>query len=220
MTADKIWTLVQQGFLDTLYMTLPSTLLAYLLGLPLGVLLVVTKKGGIREMPTLNKVLGVVINFLRSVPFLLLLVMLFPVTRVVMGTSVGTRSIIFPLFVSAFPFVARMVEGSLNEVDSGLIEAAQSMGSTTFQIIWKVMLPEALPSLINGAAICITTILAYTAMAGAAGGDGLGKIAITYGLNRREYGVMYAASIALVVLVEVFQMIGNVLTRVTDHRHR
>ena len=220
MTADKIWVLVRQGFLDTLYMTIPSTLLAYLLGLPLGVLLVVTKKGGIREMPTLNKVLGVVINFLRSVPFLILLVMLFPVTRVVMGTSVGTRSIIFPLFVSAFPFVARMVEGSLNEVDSGLIEAAQSMGSTTFQIIWKVMLPEALPSLINGAAICITTILAYTAMAGAAGGDGLGKIAITYGLNRREYGVMYAASIALVVLVEVFQMIGNVLTRVTDHRHR
>ena len=220
MTADKIWILVRQGFVDTLYMTIPSTLLAYLLGLPLGVLLVITKKGGIKEMPTFNKVLGVVINFLRSVPFLILLVMLFPVTRVVMGTSVGTRSIIFPLFVSAFPFVARMVEGSLNEVDSGLIEAAQSMGSTTFQIIWKVLLPEALPSLINGAAICITTILAYTAMAGAAGGDGLGKIAITYGLNRREYGVMYAASIALVVLVEVFQMIGNILTRVTDHRHR
>ena len=220
MTADKIWVLVQQGFWDTLYMTIPSTLLAYLLGLPLGVLLVVTKKGGIREMPTLNKVLGVVINFLRSVPFLILLVMLVPITRVVMGTSVGTRSIIFPLFVSAFPFVARMVEGSLNEVDSGLIEAAQSMGSTTFQIIWKVMLPEALPSLINGAAISITTILAYTAMAGAAGGDGLGKIAITYGLNRREYGVMYAASIALVVMVQVFQMIGNILTRVTDHRHR
>ncbi len=220
MTADKIWILVRQGFVDTLYMTIPSTLLAYLIGLPLGVLLVITKKGGIREMPTFNKVLGVIINFLRSVPFLILLVMLFPVTRVVMGTSVGTRSIIFPLFVSAFPFVARMVEGSLNEVDSGLIEAAQSMGSTTFQIIWKVLLPEALPSLINGAAICITTILAYTAMAGAAGGDGLGKIAITYGLNRREYGVMYAASIALVVLVEVFQMIGNILTRVTDHRHR
>ena len=220
MTPDKIWILVKQGFIDTLYMTIPSTFLAYVLGLPLGVLLVITKKGGIREMPTFNKVLGVIINFLRSVPFLILLVMLFPVTRVVMGTSVGTRSIIFPLFVSAFPFVARMVEGSLNEVDSGLIEAAQSMGSTTFQIIWKVLLPEALPSLINGAAICITTILAYTAMAGAAGGDGLGKIAITYGLNRREYGVMYAASIALVVLVEVFQMIGNILTRVTDHRHR
>jgi len=220
VTADKIWALVRQGFIDTLYMTIPATLLAYLLGLPLGVLLVITKKGGIREMPTFNKVLGVIINFLRSVPFLILLVMLFPVTRIVMGTSVGTRSIIFPLFVSAFPFVARMVEGSLNEVDSGLIEAAQSMGSTTLQIIWKVLLPEALPSLINGAAICITTILAYTAMAGAAGGDGLGKIAITYGLNRREYGVMYAASIALVVLVQLFQMIGNILTRVTDHRRR
>ena len=197
-----------------------ATIAGGIVGLPLGVLMVITKKGGIKEMPTLNKVLGVIINFLRSVPFLILLVMLFPVTRVVMGTSVGTRSIIFPLFVSAFPFVARMVEGSLNEVDSGLIEAAQSMGSTTMQIIWKVLLPEAMPSLINGAAICITTILAYTAMAGAAGGDGLGKIAITYGLNRREYGVMYAASIALVVLVEVFQLIGNVLTRVTDHRRR
>ena len=220
MTADKIWILVRQGFVDTLYMTIPATFLAYLVGLPLGVLLVITKKGGIKEMPTLNKVLGTIINFLRSVPFLILLVMLFPITRIVMGTSVGTRSIIFPLFVSAFPFVARMVEGSLNEVDSGLIEAAQSMGSTTFQIIWKVLIPEALPSLINGAAICITTILAYTAMAGAAGGDGLGKIAITYGLNRREYGVMYAASIALVILVELFQIIGNVLTRVTDHRRR
>ena len=214
MTTEKIWTLVQQGFVDTLYMTIPATILAYLVGLPLGVLLVITRKGGIRPMPTFNKVLDVVINFLRSVPFIILLVMLFP------GTSVGTRSIIFPLFVSAFPFVARMVESSLNEVDAGLIEAAQSMGSTTMQIIRKVLLPEALPSLISGAAICVTTILAYTAMAGAAGGDGLGKIAITYGLNRREYGVMYAASIALVVLVQVFQLIGNVLTKALDHRHR
>ena len=220
MTADKLWILVRQGFFDTLYMTIPSTLLAYLVGLPLGVLLVITRRGGIKEMPTFNKVLGIIINFLRSVPFLILLVMLFPVTRIVMGTAIGTRSIIFPLFVSAFPFVARMVESSLNEVDSGLIEAAQSMGSTTMQIIRKVLLPEALPSLISGAAICVTTILAYTAMAGAAGGDGLGKIAITYGLNRREYSVMYAASIALVVLVQVFQVIGNILTRVTDHRRR
>ena len=137
-----------------------------------------------------------------------------------MGTAIGTRSIIFPLVVSAFPYVARMVEGSLKEVDAGLIEAAQSMGMSTFQIIRKVLLPEALPSLVNGAAICITTILAYTAMAGAAGGDGLGKIAITYGLNRREYGVMYAASIALVVMVQLIQIIGNLLTRTLDHRKR
>lgn len=220
MTGEQIWMLVRQGTWDTLYMTVPATLLAYLVGLPLGVLLVITKKGHIKPAPTLNAVLGAVINFLRSIPFLILLVMLFPVTRVVMGTAIGTRSIIFPLFVSAFPYVARMVESSLNEVDSGLIEASQSMGSTTMQIIVKVLLPEALPSLINGAAICLTTILAYTAMAGAAGGDGLGKIAITYGLNRREYGVMYASSIALVVLVQIIQVIGNILTRVTDHRRR
>ncbi len=220
MTADKIWQLVQQGFIDTLYMTIPSTILAYLLGLPLGVLMVITKKGGIKEMPTLNNVLGTIINFLRSVPFLILLVMLFPVTRVVMGTAIGTRAMIFPLVVSAFPYVARMVESSLNEVDQGLIEAAQSMGSTTLQIIWKVMLPESLPSLINGATICMTTILGYTAMAGAAGGDGLGKIAISYGLNRREYTVMYSSSVLLVVIVQIIQVIGNVLTRVTDHKRR
>lgn len=220
MTMDKIWQLVWQGLADTAYMTFPSALFAYVLGLPLGILLVVTQKGHIRPAPTLNAVLGGVVNFLRSIPFLILLVMLFPVTRVVMGTAIGTRSIIFPLVVSAFPYVARMVEGSLKEVDAGLIEAAQSMGMSTFQIIRKVLLPEALPSLVNGAAICITTILAYTAMAGAAGGDGLGKIAITYGLNRREYGVMYAASIALVVMVQLIQIIGNLLTRTLDHRKR
>ena len=220
MTMDKIWQLVQQGLADTAYMTFPSALFAYVLGLPLGILLVITQKGHIKPAPSFNAVLGTIVNFLRSIPFLILLVMLFPVTRAVMGTAIGTRSIIFPLVVSAFPYVARMVEGSLKEVDAGLIEAAQSMGMSTFQIIWKVLLPEALPSLVNGAAICITTILAYTAMAGAAGGDGLGKIAITYGLNRREYGVMYAASIALVVMVQLIQILGNVLTRTLDHRKR
>ena len=220
MTGDKLWALVQQGIIDTLYMTLPSTFFAYVIGLPLGVLLVITRKDHILPMPSFNTVLGGIINFLRSIPSIILLVMLFPVTRVVMGTAIGTRSIIFPLVVSAFPYVARMVESSLNEVDSGLIEASQSMGSSTLQIITKVLLPESLPSLINGAAICITVILAYTAMAGAAGGDGLGKIAITYGLNRREYSVMYAASIALVVLVQIFQVVGNVLTKRLDHRKR
>lgn len=220
MTMDKIWLLVQQGTADTLYMTIPSAIFAYILGLPLGILLVITQKGHIKSSPTFNAVLGSVVNFLRSIPFIILLVMLFPVTRAVMGSAIGTRSIIFPLVVSAFPYVARMVENSLNEVDQGLIEAAQSMGSTTMEIIWKVLIPEALPSLVNGAAICVTTILAYTAMAGAAGGDGLGKIAITYGLNRREYGVMYASSIALVVLVQVIQMIGSWLTKALDHRRR
>jgi D-methionine transport system permease protein len=146
--------------------------------------------------------------------------MLFPVTRAVMGSAIGTRSIIFPLVISAFPYVARMVEGSVGEVDSGLIEAAQSMGSSTAQIILKVLLPESLPSLINGAAITTITILAYTAMAGAAGGDGLGKIAITYGLNRREYDVMYAASLALVALVQVISITGAILQRALDHRRK
>ncbi|MBQ2701024.1 MAG: ABC transporter permease [Clostridia bacterium] len=205
---------------NTLYMTIPATLFAYILGVPLGVLLVITRKEGIMPKPKLNSILGVAVNLLRSVPFIILLVMLFPVTRLVMGRGVGTTAIIFPLTVSAFPYVARMVESSLLEVDSGVIEAAQSMGSSTWHIVSKVLIPEAMPSLINGFAICITTILAYTAMAGTAGGDGLGKLAITYGLNKREYSVMYAASIVLVILVQIFQLIGNGIAHSIDHRRR
>jgi len=205
---------------NTLYMTIPATLFAYILGVPLGVLLVITRKEGIMPKPKLNSILGVAVNLLRSVPFIILLVMLFPVTRLVMGRGVGTTAIIFPLTISAFPYVARMVESSLLEVDSGVIEAAQSMGSSTWHIVSKVLIPEAMPSLINGFAICITTILAYTAMAGTAGGDGLGKLAITYGLNKREYSVMYAASIVLVILVQIFQLIGNGIAHSIDHRRR
>ena len=212
----QIWT----AFLETLQMTLPASLIAYLLGLPLGVLLVVTRKDGIKHAPTFNAVLGTVINLLRSIPFIILLAMLFPVTRAVMGTAIGTRSVIFPLVVSAFPYVARMVENSLIEVDRGIIEAAQSMGSTTWQIVWKVMLPEALPSLVNGAAICVTTILAYTAMASTAGGGGLGSLAIIKGLNLRKYDIMYVASIVLVVMVQLITILGSRLTRRLDHRKR
>ncbi len=216
----EMWDLMRQGVFDTLYMTIPATFFAYVLGLPLGVLLVVTSPGHIRPNPTLNSVVGTVVNFLRSIPFIILLVMLFDVTRVVMGTAIGTRSVIFPLFVSAFPYVARIVEGSLNEVDHGVIEAAESMGSTTWQISRKVLIPEAMPSLINGAAICMTTVLAYTAMAGSAGGDGLGKIAITYGLNYREYDIMYVSSLLLVALVQIIQIAGNLLMRAADHRRK
>ena len=212
----QIWT----AFLETLQMTLPASLIAYLLGLPLGVLLVVTRKDGIKPAPTFNAVLGTGINLLRSIPFIILLAMLFPVTRAVMGTAIGTRAVIFPLVVSAFPYVARMVENSLIEVDRGIIEAAQSMGSTTWQIVWKVMLPEALPSLVNGAAICVTTILAYTAMASTAGGGGLGSLAIIKGLNLRKYDIMYVASIVLVVMVQLITILGSRLTRRLDHRKR
>lgn len=171
-------------------------------------------------MPTFNAVAGAIVNFLRSIPFIILLAMLFPVTRVVMGRAIGTVSVIFPLTVSAFPYVARMVEGSFNEVDNGIIEAAQSMGSSTFQIVRKVLIPEAMPSLINGFAICMTTILGYTAMASAAGGGGLGALAITRGLNLRQYDVMYAASIVLVILVQIITMLGSYFTRKFDHRIR
>lgn len=216
----ETWALMRQGVRDTLYMTIPSTLLAYALGLPLGVILVITAPGHIRPNATLNNAVGTLTNFLRSIPFIILLVMLFDVTRIVMGTAIGTRAIIFPLFVAAFPYVARVVEGSLTEVDRGVIEAAEAMGSTTWQIILKVLIPEALPSLINGAAICMTTILSYTAMAGSAGGDGLGKIAITYGLNYREYDVMYISSLLLVALVQIIQIAGALLMRAADHRKK
>ena len=214
------WNVLWTALGETLYMAIPSTLIAYLIGLPLGVLLVITRKGGVKPLPTLNAVVGALVNFLRPIPFLILLAMLFPVTRAVMGKAVGTKAIIFPLTVSAFPYVARMVEGSFNEVDNGILEAAQSMGSTTFQIIRKVLIPEAMPSLVNGFAICMTTILSYTAMASAAGGGGLGAVAITYGLNLRKYDLMYAASILLVSLVQVITVLGTFLTRKLDHRIR
>ena len=220
MSWDRIGPLLWQGTLDTLIMTLPSTFFAYLIGMPLGVLLVITRKEHIMPKPTLNTVLGGAVNLLRSVPFIILLVMLYPVTRAVMGRAIGTIPIIFPLTVSAFPYVARMVEASLLEVDLDMIEAANSMGSSVRQIIMKVLLPESVPSLVNGFAICITAILAYTAMAGAAGGNGLGKIAIAYGLDRREYTLMYMASIVLVFLVQVFQITGTRLARALDHRRR
>ncbi len=208
------------GINDTLFMTIPSTILAYLVGMPLGILFVVTGKEHIFPRARLNAALGVIINFLRSIPFIILLAMLIPITRLVMGSGIGTRSLIFPLFISAFPFVARMVEGSLKEVDYGVIEAAQSMGSSTAQIIFKVLVPEALPSLVNGAAICTVTILGYSAMASAAGGGGLGAIAITKGLNQRKMDVMYAASVLLVILVQIITVIGNQSTKRIDHRKR
>jgi len=156
MTWEKLLPLLWDSTVETLYMTFWSSLIAYVIGLPLGVLLVVTRKGGIMPAPTFNAILGVVINFLRSIPFIIMLAVLFPVTRAVIGTAIGTKSIVFPLIISAFPYIARMVEGSLDEVDHGIIEAAQSMGSTNWQIIRKVLLPEAVPSLVNGAAICVT----------------------------------------------------------------
>ncbi len=211
-----LWTATQK----TLYMTFWSSLLSYLIGLPLGVLLTITKKDGIKPAPVLNSVLGVIVNFLRSIPFIILLVMLVPVTRLVMGKAIGTESVVFPMVISAFPYVARMVEGSLDEVDHGILEAAQSMGSTNTQIIFKVLLPEAVPSLVNGAAISITTILGYTAMASAVAGGGLGVEAITTGYQQRHFEVLYSASFALVILVQLITVSGGRLTHLFDHRKK
>ncbi|HIU08810.1 MAG TPA: ABC transporter permease [Candidatus Limiplasma pullistercoris] len=220
MTWDKLLPMLWEGTVETLYMTLWSSAIAYLIGLPLGVLLVVTRRGGIMPSPTFNAILGVAINFLRSIPFIIMLAVLFPVTRVVVGTAIGTKSIIFPLVISAFPYIARMVESSLEEVDHGIIEAAQSMGSTNLQLIFKVLLPEAVPSLVNGAAISITTILGYTAMASAAGGGGLGALAIVKGLNVRKFDIMYSASLLLVALVQIITVFGTRFTRGLDHKRR
>ena len=220
MNWNQLLPMLWQGTVDTVYMTVWASLIAYLIGLPLGVLLVITQTGHILPRPALNTVLGIAVNFLRSIPFIIMLALLFPVTRAVMGSAIGTRSVIFPLVISAFPYIARMVEGSLAEVDAGVIEAAQSMGSTNMQIIFKVLLPEAVPSLVNGAAISVTTILAYTALASAAGGGGLGALAIVKGLNIRKFDIMYSASLLLVALVQIITVLGTRLTRSLDHKRR
>lgn len=218
MTWQQLLSMIAEGTWETIYMTFFSTLFAYILGLPLGVLLVVTEKGHIMENQPFNSVLGTIINILRSVPFLILMIAVIPLTRFVMGTTIGSTATIMPLVIAAFPYVARTVESSLKEVDRGVIEAAQSMGATKLQIIYKVILPEALPSLINSAAIATTTILSYSAMSGAIGGGGLGALAINYGYYRYKTDVLLVAVVMLVVLVQVIQMIGTRFARTMDHR--
>lgn len=217
-TDAKLMQLFADGCLETLYMVLVTTAVAYVLGLPLGVILAVTDKNGICKNKPVNFVLGIVINVLRSIPFLILLVAVMPFTTLVAGKSYGSTATIVPLVIAAAPFIARMVESSLKEVDAGVIEAAESMGSTPFQIIWKVLLPEARPSLIVGAAIAITTILGYSAMAGFVGGGGLGTIAVNYGYYRYDNKTMLATVCLLVIIVQIFQEAGMFIAKRTDRR--
>ena len=194
----------------TLYSTVLATIFAYIIGLPLGILLVTGEKGGVRPLPgALMKVLNFVINILRSVPFLILMIMAIPLSRLILGTSVGTNAMIPPLVIAAFPFVARMVESSLREVDHGVLEAAQAMGASPFQIVRKVLLPEALPSLLTSATTVTITILGYGAMAGIIGGNGLGATAINYGYYRNQPVILYGAVIVLVILVQIIQSAGT-----------
>ena len=208
------------GTMESLYMTLVSTALAYIFGVPLGVVLFITDKDGIAENKMINSVLGIIVNLLRSVPFIILLVAILPFTRFVVGTTIGATATIVPLVVAATPFVARMVESSLKEVDGGVIEAALSMGSNNMQIITKVLIPEAKPSLIVGSTIAITTILGYSAMAGFVGGGGLGAIGINYGYYRYQEDIMLITVILLVIVVQVFQETGMKIANKTDKRRK
>lgn len=216
----QLISLFLQGVWETLYMTLASTAAAYAVGLPLGLLFAVTDDSGIRPNKPLNQALGAVVNILRSVPFLILLVAVIPITRFVTGTAIGSRATIVPLFIAAFPFVSRMVEASAREVDRGVVEASLAMGASPWQVVWKVILPEAKPSLISGGAISVTTILGYSAMAGIVGGGGLGAIAINYGYYRGQTVIMLIMVVLLVLIVQVFQGLGDTAARRSDRRIR
>ncbi len=209
--------MIKQGLLETLSMTLISTVLAYIIGMPLGILLVVTDKNNIAENRSFNTVLGAIINILRSIPFLILLVLLIPFTRLIVGTSIGTQATIVPLTIGAIPIVARMVESSFKEIPDGIVEAAQSMGATPLQIVVRFMMPEAVPSLLLGVAINLTTILGYSAMAGFVGGGGLGTIAIQYGYYRYQNDVLFVTVAILIIIVQVFQELGMRLSNKKRH---
>lgn len=209
-----------QGTVDTLIMTCVATILAYVIGIPLGILLVVTSPNGLRPNRIVSTIVGWIVNIGRSVPFIILLVALIPFTRFIVGTSLGVPGAVVPLVVTAAPFAARMVEQSLEETDSGLVEAAQSFGASTWQIVWKVYLKETLPSLVRGAAITFVTLFGYSAMAGTVGAGGLGDIAIRYGYQRFQTDVMIFAVLLCVVLVIVFQAVGDATARKIDKRRR
>lgn len=220
MFNEAVISMLKTGIMETLYMVSLSSFVSYVIGIPLGIILVVTDANGIRPVPVLAKVLGILINLLRSIPFIILLIMVLPLTRALMGTVLGAKAVVPPLVIAAAPYVARVVESSFKEVDGGVIEAAKSMGASTMQIIWKVLLPEAKPSLLVGAAISVTTILGYSAMAGFVGGGGLGDIAIKYGYYRYQTDMMLLTVAILVVIVQIIQETGMWLARRSDKRIR
>lgn len=218
MWNEQTITMILEGIYDTLYMTLGSSFLGYLFGLPMGILLTVSDKDGLKPNAILYKILDTIANIVRSIPFLILLILIIPFTRLVVGKSYGPTATIVPLTIAAIPFIARMVESSLKEVDAGVIEAARSMGADNLTIITKVILVEARTSLITNATIAIGTILGYTAMAGAVGGGGLGDIAVRYGYHRYQFDIMLVTVILLIVLVQLFQTIGMKLASKLDKR--
>ncbi|NLK36627.1 MAG: ABC transporter permease [Epulopiscium sp.] len=219
MFSNAMTLLIAKGIGETLYMTLVSTLVAYVFGLPLGLALVATDKDGIFPFAGINQILGIIINILRSIPFLILMVLIIPLTRAITGTIIGSTATIVPLVIAAAPFIARLVESSLKEVDHGIVEAAESMGATPWEIMFKVLLPEAKPSLLVGSAIAVTTILSYSAMAGIIGGGGLGAIALNYGLYRYQKDIMIITVILLVIIVQILQETGMKIAKRSDKRN-
>lgn len=220
MSIEKLIPLLAEGVRDTLYMTVVSTFFAYLLGMPLAILLVLTSPNGLKPQPLFYRVLDIVVNVLRSIPFIILMILVIPITRFIAGKAYGSTATIVPLVIAAAPYVARMIESSLLEVDPGVIEMAQSMGASVPAIIFKVLLPEAKTSLIVGATISSGTILGYSAMSGAIGGGGLGQIAISYGYNRYQTDVLLATVVLLILLMQLFQIVGMRISRKTDKRIR
>ena len=218
MWTNEVMMMLVRGTAETLYMTIVSTVLGYLLGLPMGILLAVTDKDGIRPNAVCYKILDVIANIVRSIPFLILLILLIPFTRFLIGKTYGSTATIVSLVIAAAPFIGRMVESSLKEVDAGVIEAARSMGADDFTIVTKVMLVEARTSLITGSTIAIGTILGYSAMAGSVGGGGLGDLAIRYGYHRYEMDIMIVTVILLIVLVQIFQTVGMKIAAKLDKR--
>ncbi len=218
MWTEQIREMILNGILETLYMTVVSTLFGYVFGLPMGVLLCISDKAGLKPHPVLYKILDFIANIVRSVPFLILLILLIPFTRFLLGKSYGSTATIVPLTVAAIPFIARMVESSLKEVDNGVVEAARAMGAGTMRIILRVLLVEARTSLITGATIAIGTILGYSAMAGAVGGGGLGDIAVRYGYYRYQTDIMIVTVILLIVIVQIFQSVGMLIANRLDRR--
>ncbi|SUP43025.1 methionine ABC transporter permease [Veillonella criceti] len=216
--SQQIINLLIQGLGETLQMTVISTVVAMIIGIPLGVILVITGKGHILENKALNGVLGTVVNALRSIPFIILMVAIIPLTRIIAGTSIGTTAACVPLTLAAIPFLARLVETSIREINSGVIEAAQAMGASPLQIIRKVLLPEALPTIIDNITVLVVNLISYSAMAGAIGGGGLGDIAIRYGYQRFQGDVMLATIVILIVLVQLIQSCGDFLSRKVNKR--
>ena len=218
----KLWDnhIIQLGVWQTVYMTFLTSLFAYVIGLPLGVVLWVTDKDGLHPNKGVNTVLGFIVNFFRSIPAVILMVAMIPAARLLLGTSTGNGAVIVTLIIAAAPYVARMVESSLKEVPAGVIEAAQSMGASTFRIIWKVIIPEAKPALITGAVISTVTILGYSAMAGTIGGGGLGQIAITYGYQKYDDQIVWLCVALTIIIVQILQEFGMYIARRTDRRSR